>query len=88
MVFHKNMPQTYMNVSAVIFKNNSHITLISMFVGELPKSQMWPYDRNKKDELEISRTVIVSVYSSHVQNVDLLNRNTGRFLTKIRHHKW
>jgi len=30
----------------------------------------------------------VSVYSSHIQNVDLLNRNTGRFLTELRSKKW
>jgi hypothetical protein len=37
------------NVSAVIFKDNSNITLISMSVGEPPKSQAWEYDRKKKD---------------------------------------
>jgi len=30
----------------------------------------------------------VSVYSSHIQNVDLLNSNTGRFLTKMSSKKW
>jgi hypothetical protein len=73
-----------MNVSAVIFKDNSNITLISMFVGELPKSQTWQYDRKKKDKVEISQPTIVSVYSSHIQNVDLLNKNTGRFLSKMK----
>jgi hypothetical protein len=41
------------NVCAVIFKDNSNITLISMFVGEMPKSQTWQYDRKKKDQAEI-----------------------------------
>jgi hypothetical protein len=67
------------NVCAVIFKDNSNITLISMFVCELPKSQMWRYDRKKKDQVEISQPATVSVYSSHIQNVDLLNTNTGNF---------
>ena len=42
------------NVSAVIFKDNSNITLISMFVGELLKSQTWQNDRKKNDQVEIS----------------------------------
>jgi hypothetical protein len=36
------------NVSAVIFKDKSNITLISMFVCELPKSQTWRYDEKEK----------------------------------------
>jgi hypothetical protein len=36
----------------------------------------------------LSRPGIVSVYSSHIQNVDLLNRNTGRLLTMLRSKKW
>jgi hypothetical protein len=71
------------NVSAVVFKDNSNITLISMSVYELPKSQTWRYDRKKKDQVEISRPATVSVYSSHIQNFDLLNRNRGRFLTEM-----
>jgi glycyl-tRNA synthetase beta subunit len=62
------------NVSAVIF---SKVDLISMFVGELPKLQMWRYNRKKKNHVEISRPAAVSVYSSHIQNGDLLNSNTG-----------
>jgi hypothetical protein len=37
-----------------------------------------------EDQVEISLPVIVSVYSSQIQNVDLFYRNTGRFLTKMR----
>jgi hypothetical protein len=70
------------------FSTNSKVDLISMFVGELPKSQMWQYNRKKKHHVEISRPAAVSVYSSHIQNVDLLNSNTGRFLTKVKHKKW
>ena len=36
---------------------------------------MWHYE---KDHAEISRPEVVSVYSSHIQNVDFLNRNTER----------
>jgi hypothetical protein len=87
--FHKNMPHFHsVNVSAVIFKDNSNVTLISTFVGELPKLQMWQYDMKKNDHVEISQPSIVSVNSSSIQNVDLLNRNTKRFPTKMRSKKW
>jgi hypothetical protein len=83
--FHKNMPHFHsVSVSAVIFKDNSNVTLISMFVVELPKLQTWQYDKKKNDHVEISQPSIVFVYSSYIQNVDLLNRNTERFLTKMR----
>jgi hypothetical protein len=42
------------NVSAVIFTENSNVILTSMFAGELPKSQMWQHDRKKTDHVEIS----------------------------------
>jgi hypothetical protein len=88
MVFHKNMPQSlilwmflllYLKITATSFSLLSAV--------ELPKSQMWHYDRKKTDHVEISRPAIVSVYSSHFQNVHLLNRNTRRFLSKMRSKK-
>jgi hypothetical protein len=41
------------NVSAVIFKDNSNIILTTLFAGELSKSQMWQYERKKTDHVEI-----------------------------------
>jgi len=70
--------------SAAIFKDKSNTNLFSMFVGELLKSRTWRYDRKKKDQVEISQPAIGSVYSSHTQNVDFLNRNRGRLLTRMR----
>jgi hypothetical protein len=70
------------NVSAVIFKDNSNVILTTMFADEPSKSQMWQYERKKTDHAELSQPAIVSVYS-HFQNVDFLNRNTRRFLTEI-----
>ena len=49
---------------------------------------MWQYNRKKKNHVEISWPAVVSVYSSHIRNVDLLNSNTGWFLTKLRSKKW
>jgi len=59
-----------------------------LFVGELPKSQMWQYNRKKKIHVEIPRPAVVSVYISHIRNVYLLKSNTGRLITKMRSKKW
>jgi hypothetical protein len=47
------------NVIADIIKDNSNVTLITIFVGELLKPQWWQYDRKKRDHVEISRPAIV-----------------------------
>jgi len=76
--FQKNMPDTLILWMFLLLylSTNSKVDLISMFVGELPKSQMWQYNRKKKIHVEISRPAVVSVYISHIWNVDLLNSNT------------
>lgn len=46
------------------------VPLVSMFVDELPKSQMRRCDRKEKEHVEISCPAVVSVYNSHMGNVD------------------
>jgi len=36
------------------FSTNTKVDLISMFVDEVPKLQMWRYNRKKKIHVEIS----------------------------------
>jgi len=88
--YHKNMADTLILWMFLLLylSTNSKVDLISMFVGELPKLQMWQYNSKKKIQVEISQPAVVSVYSSHIRNVDLLDSNTGRFLTKMRSKKW
>lgn len=75
------------NISTVLYKDNSNVSFLSTFVGELPKSEVKRFDRKKKEYVMVPCPVVVTVYNSHMGNVDLLDSNIGRYHIKMR-SKW
>ncbi|XP_049772936.1 piggyBac transposable element-derived protein 1-like [Schistocerca cancellata] len=75
------------DISSVLYKDNNIVCLLSTFVGELPKSEVIRFDR-KKREHRMVQCPVVSVYNSHMGNVDLLDSNIGRCHIKIRSKRW
>lgn len=75
-------------ISTVIYKDNSNVVLLSTFVGEEPRKDVRRYDRKKKEHIEVPCPAIVSAYNSHMGNVDLLDSNIGRFRIRMKSRKW
>ena len=76
------------DISTVLYKDNSNVSFLSTFVGELPKSEVRRFDRKKKEHVMVPCPAVVSVYNSHMGNVDLLDSNIGRHHIKIRSKRW
>lgn len=76
------------DISTVLYKDNSNVSFLSSFVGELPKSEVRRFDRKKKEHIMVPCPAVVSVYNSHMGNVDLLDSNIGRHHIKIRSKRW
>jgi hypothetical protein len=64
------------------------VSLLSTFVGELPKSEVKRFDRKQKQHVQAPCPAIVSVYNKHMGNVDLLDSNIGRFHSRMKSRKW
>jgi hypothetical protein len=60
-------------------KYNSSDAVISTFVDELPSRKWGDLIGRQREHVEITCPAIVSVYSSHMGNVDLLNIIQGEF---------
>ncbi|XP_025191763.1 piggyBac transposable element-derived protein 3-like [Melanaphis sacchari] len=66
-------------ISAVVWKDNRLVTLLSTFVGEQPKTEVLRFSKSQKKSLNIPCPSAVTVYNKHMGGVDLLDANIGRY---------
>lgn len=76
------------DVSAVVWKDNKCVTLLSSFVGKEPVSNVTRYDRKQKCTTNIECPSVIVKYNKHMGGVDLLDSLIGRYKIKIRTKKW
>ncbi|KAL4154013.1 hypothetical protein QTP88_001846 [Uroleucon formosanum] len=60
-------------ISAVIWKDNKAVKLVSTYCGETPKTKVTRFDRSKKKEIEIDCPKLVTEYNHNMGGVDLLD---------------
>ncbi|XP_022163631.1 piggyBac transposable element-derived protein 2-like isoform X2 [Myzus persicae] len=75
-------------ISAVTWKDNKAVKLLSTYCGENPKSKMTRFDRSKKTNTEIDCPMLISEYNKHMGGVDLLDSHIGRYKIRFRSRKW
>lgn len=75
-------------ISAVIWKDNKAVKLVSTYCGETPKTKVTRFDRSKKKEIEIDCPKLVTEYNHNMGGVDLLDSHIGRYKIKFRSRKW
>ncbi|CAH2087871.1 unnamed protein product [Euphydryas editha] len=76
------------DISNVIWKDNKVVTMVSTFVGEMPKSQVRRYDKNNKRYINIDRPNIVAEYHRYMGGVDLVGSIMGYYKILIRSKRW
>lgn len=75
-------------ISAVVWKDNRLVTLLSTYVGEQPKNEVKRFSKAQKKSVKIACPNSVIVYNKHMGGVDLLDANIGRYKIKMRTIKW
>ncbi|XP_025407636.1 piggyBac transposable element-derived protein 2-like isoform X2 [Sipha flava] len=75
-------------ISAVTWKDNKAVKLVSTYCGEIPKSEMTRFDRIKKSNIIIDCPMLIKEYNKHMGGVDLLDSHIGRYKIRFRSHKW
>lgn len=75
-------------ISAVVWKDNRLVTLLSTFVGEHPKSEATRFSKVQKESVNVSCPHAITVYNKHMGGVDLLDSNIGRYKIRMRSKKW
>jgi len=53
-------------ISAVIWKDNEAVKLVSMYCGEIPKTKMTTFDRSKKTNIEVHCPMLIDEYNKNM----------------------
>lgn len=80
---YKNTP-----ISALTWKDNKPVTLLSTYAGKLPETKVKRFNRSTKSKIEVSCPFVVTEYNRHMGGVDLLDSLIGRYKIKMRSRKW
>lgn len=76
------------DVTAVVWKDNKAVTLLSTFVGSEPKQSVQRYDRRLKTKIDVECPNIVLQYNQHMGGVDMLDGLMGRYKITMHSRKW
>lgn len=74
---YKNTP-----ISALTWKDNKPVTLLSTYAGKLPETKVKRFNRSTKSKIEVSCPFVVTEYNRHMGGVDLLDSLIGRYKIK------
>ncbi|KAE9525422.1 hypothetical protein AGLY_014222 [Aphis glycines] len=75
-------------VTAVIWKDNKCVTLLSTLSGKLPETEVKRFDKKNKIRSKVPCPNIVGVYNKHMGGVDLLDAHIARYRVGMRSKKW
>ncbi|XP_044730485.1 piggyBac transposable element-derived protein 3-like [Chrysoperla carnea] len=75
-------------VSAVVWKDNKPVNLLSTYVGAEPATTVSRFDKRRKERVEIPCPKIIREYNTHMGGVDLLDSFIGRYHITMKSRKW
>lgn len=74
--------------SAVSWKDNKQVTLLSTYVGAEPVGSIERYDKKEKKKVAIKCPKVIKEYNAHMGGVDLMDSFLGRYRIKVKSRKW
>lgn len=75
-------------VSAVVWKDNKPVNLLSTYVGAEPATTITRFDKAKKERVAIPCPKVIREYNAHMGGVDLLDSFIGRYHITMKSRKW
>ncbi|CAK1547946.1 unnamed protein product [Leptosia nina] len=76
------------DVSAVVWKDNKPVNLLSIYVGAEPATTVTRFDKLKKERVAIPCSKVIKEYNAHMGGVDLLDSFIGRYHITMKSRKW
>ncbi|CAG5013226.1 unnamed protein product [Parnassius apollo] len=76
------------DLTAICWKDNKAVTLLSTYVGAEPVTQVDRFDKAKKEKIKINCPYIIKEYNAHMGGVDLMDSFIGRYRISMRSRKW
>ena len=79
--------ETLSNVSAVRWKDNKVVNILSTFAGKEPQNKVKRYSQNKKKRIDILQPNVVNVYNRFMGGVDCMDQNISTYMIHLRSKK-
>ncbi|XP_058817071.1 piggyBac transposable element-derived protein 3-like [Topomyia yanbarensis] len=76
------------DVSAIVWKDNKPVNLLSTYVGAEPISTITRYDKKTHKRVSIQCPKAVREYNAHMGGVDLMDSLIGRYRITAKSRKW
>lgn len=76
------------DISAVVWKDNKPVTLLSTYTGAMPATTISRYDKATKQRVSINCPNVIKDYNTHMGGVDLLDSFVGRYHITRKSRKW
>ncbi|KAJ8970406.1 hypothetical protein NQ317_017188, partial [Molorchus minor] len=76
------------DLSAVAWKDNKTVSMLSTAYGELLLHKVTRYDRKQKKNISINCPNVIIQYNKHMGGKDLLDSHIGRYKIPLRSKKW
>lgn len=75
-------------MSAVSWKDNKQVVLLSTYVGASPVGTIERYEKTEKRKKSIPCPKVVNEYNAHMGGVDLMDSYLGRYRIRMKTRKW
>uniref|UniRef100_A0A2H1VR69 SFRICE_028309 n=1 Tax=Spodoptera frugiperda TaxID=7108 RepID=A0A2H1VR69_SPOFR len=76
------------DISAVVWKDNKPVTLLSTYTGAMPVTTISRYDKATKQRVSINCPNVIKYYNTHMGGIDLLDSFVGRYHITRKSRKW
>lgn len=97
-IMKKNIPRGFhqeclttiegVDVSAIVWKDNKPVNLLSTYVGAEPTTTIARYDKKIHERVSIQCPKAVREYNAHMGGVDLMDSFIGRYEITVKSRKW
>ncbi|XP_061379615.1 piggyBac transposable element-derived protein 1-like [Danaus plexippus] len=97
-IMKKNVPRGFyeenvatvdgIDVSAVVWKDNKPVNLLSTYVGAEPATTVTRFDKSKKERVAIPCPKVIKEYNARMGGVDLLDSFIGPYHITMKSRKW
>ena len=80
--------KTSSNISAVRWKGNKVVNVLSTFAGKEPQKKVKRYSQKEKKKVDVLQPNVVNIYNRFMGGVDRMDQNILTYMIKLRSKKW
>ena len=80
--------ETSSDISAVRWKDNKVVNVLSTFAGKEPQKNVKRYSQKEKKKVNVLQPNVVNVYNRFMSGVDRMDQNISTYMINLRSKKW